>query len=314
MKIAITGGTGFVGRHLARALVASGHEPVLLARGADRRDLGVRSLSGARFVAAGLDDREELARAFEGCEAVAHLAGINRETGEQTYERVHVRGTRNVVEAAIRAGCARIALLSFVRARPDCGSPYHETKWAAEEIVRGSGLDFTVLKCGMIYGKGDHMIDHLSRAMRTAPVFASVGCRERSVRPVAVEDVARILIASLVEGRLVGRTVAVVGPETMPFSEAVRRVARTIGRRALIFPMPVFFHLLLARAAELTMKVPLLARAQARMLAEGIAEAWPPVDSLPPDLEPQTPLDERRIRAGLPDEGAFGLRDLRWFG
>ncbi|HKS95919.1 MAG TPA: NAD(P)H-binding protein, partial [Terriglobia bacterium] len=131
MKIAITGGTGFVGRHLARALAAGGHEVVLIARGVDQRDQSVRELAGASFFATSTDDQAGLVRAFTGSDAVAHCAGINRELGRQTYERVHIEGTRHVVEAAKGAGVQKIVMLSFLRARPHCGSGYHESKWAA---------------------------------------------------------------------------------------------------------------------------------------------------------------------------------------
>ena len=158
MKIAITGGTGFLGRNVARALVDAGHEVVLVARGCDQTDPSIHQLGHSRFVPIGLDDTALLAKAFEGANVVVHCAGINRELGTQTYQLVHIQGTRNVVEAARRAGVMKIILISFLRARPNCGSGYHESKWAAEEIVRGSGLDYTVLKCGVIYGKGDHML------------------------------------------------------------------------------------------------------------------------------------------------------------
>src|SRR5437660_1088730 len=136
MKIAITGATGFIGRHTARALVAAGHETVLIARGHDRRDPAIRSLVHSTFVSADLPDPAPLARAFDGCHAIAHCAGINRETAAQTYQRVHVEGTAHVIEAAHRAGVPRLLLISFLRARPHCDSPYHESKWAAEELVR----------------------------------------------------------------------------------------------------------------------------------------------------------------------------------
>ena len=164
MKVAITGGTGFVGRHLARALLLDRHEVVIVARGVDKRDPSILG-AGATIVAASTDDADSLRRAFAGCEAVAHFAGINREIGPQTYERVHVRGTKTVVEAARAAGVRKIVYLSFLRARPGCGSSYHESKWAAEEIVRASGLDYTILKSGVIYGRGDHLLDHVSRAL-----------------------------------------------------------------------------------------------------------------------------------------------------
>jgi nucleoside-diphosphate-sugar epimerase len=171
VRIAVTGGTGFVGRHLAARLAGLGHEVVLVARGVDQRPgaLAVRETPGVTVVPANVADEASLRRAFEGCDAVAHCAGVNREVGQQTYDAVHVAGTRNVVAAAEAAGVQRLTLLSFLRARPACGSPYHESKWRAEEIVRGSSLRWTVLKPGMVYGSGDHFLDHLSRALFTSP-------------------------------------------------------------------------------------------------------------------------------------------------
>lgn len=311
MKIAITGGTGFVGRHLARALAGRGREVVLVARGVDRRDESVRELPGVSMVAASLADAATLATAFAGCDAVVHCAGINREIGAQTYRRVHVDGTRHVVAAAAQAGVAKIVLLSFLRARPGWGSPYHESKWAAEEIVRRSGLDYTVIKAGVVYGRGDHLLDHLSHALHTAPVFAAVGLREQPLRPVAVEDLVAILQAALVEGRLSRQTVAVTGPEALRLSEVVRRVARVTGRPLLVLRLPVWAHRVLARGFELTMKIPLVSLAQVRILTEGVVEPATPCTPLPADLVPRRSFSDEQIRQGLPAPGPFGLRDLR---
>ena len=96
MKIAITGGTGFIGRHLAMRLAGEGIEVVLLAR----KDRGELNRPGISFIASDLSDPAILRQAFAGCDAVAHCAGINREIGQQTYDRVHIEATRNVVEAA----------------------------------------------------------------------------------------------------------------------------------------------------------------------------------------------------------------------
>jgi uncharacterized protein YbjT (DUF2867 family) len=312
MKIAITGGTGFVGRHLARELVSRGHEVVLIARGVDKRDEYIRSLPGVTFAAVGTGHVEKLVETFAGCAGVAHLAGINREIGEQTYQRVHVQGTRNVVEAAKSARVKKVLLLSFLRARPRCGSPYHESKWAAEQIVRRSGLDYTIVKAGMIYGRGDHMLDHLSHVLYTMPLFASTGLKEKESAPVAVEDVIDIMCASLVEGRLSRQTVAVVGPEKMKFSEVVRRIVKATDRRVLIFPMPVWFHYALAWMLERVMAIPLVSFAQVRILSEGVGPV-PPYDPLPEDLRPKTRFTDDQIRKGLPEPGGFGLKDLRWF-
>lgn len=293
MKIAITGGTGFVGRHLAERYAPS--------------DVVIAS----RRTGAAVDDVDALTALFQGCDVVAHCAGINREIGEQTFERVHVRGTEAVLEAARRAGVAKVILLSFLRARPASGSPYHETKWAAEELVRDSGLDYTILKAGMIYGRGDHLVDHLSRTVQTVPLFATVGLREKPIAPIPVAELVDVIVAAA-DGRLSHETVAVRGGESLMLSKAVRRVAAVLGRRVFVFPAPVIFHRMLAQVAEWTMQVPLLAKAQARMLAEGVVDATGPARELPEGLLPRQPFDEKAIRAALPDAGGFRWSDLRF--
>lgn len=294
MRVAITGGTGFVGRHLAERLGASNTVVISRRTGVD------------------VDDVDALAAAFAGCDAIAHCAGINREIGDQTFQRVHVDGTRAVLEAAKRAGVKRIVMLSFLRARPNCGSKYHETKWAAEELIRNSGLEYTILKSGMIYGLGDHMVDHVSRAVQTWPVFGTVGFRHRTVRPIPVADAVDVLVAA-VEGRIPDPTVAVMGAEELPLGDAVRRIARVRGRegKVLYVPTPIWAIRILAQVTEWLMIVPLVAKAQAKMLGEGVSEPLPWAPEVPADVRPKRPFSEENIRAAMPDEGPFGWNDLR---
>ncbi len=307
MRIAITGGTGFIGGHLARRLAAEGHELILLARGTREKQMR----SGMKFVPSDLSNQSSLTEAFAGCEAVVHCAGINRELGIQTYQKVHVEATTNVISAAKNAGARKIIMMSFLRARPHCGSAYHESKWAAEEIVRHSVLDYTVIRAGMVYGCGDHMLDHLSHALHTFPFFAMVGFKEKGVRPLAIEDLVEVLRAALIDERLSNRTFALTGAEEFYLSEAVRRVAGVTGTSVRMFRAPVWFHQLLARFWELTMNIPLAARAQVRILSEGVTEPALPCDALPEDLIPQRKFTDEQIRSGLPEPGPFTLRDLR---
>ncbi len=256
MKVAITGASGFVGTHLTHRLESEGHELVLLSR-----------------EVCDLSEVELLTQLFTGCKAVAHCAGIDHEVGAQTFARVHVEGTGNVVAAAKRAGVEKIVLLSFLRARPDCGSPYQESKWEAEEIVRNSKLDYTVLKAGVVFGRGDQMLDHLSNALHTFPVFPTAGLKEKTIRPLAVEDLVHVIRAALIDRRMKRQTVAVLGPEEIYLSEAVRRVAEVVGKRALMFPV--------------------------RILSEGVVEPGSPVVPLPYDLVPTRRFTTDQIRDGV---------------
>jgi uncharacterized protein YbjT (DUF2867 family) len=309
MRIAITGGTGFVGRHLARRLTDAGHEVVIVSRGVDKRDEAVRNSPRTTFRPVGTGDVETLASAFEGCDAVAHLGGINREIGTQTYANVHVQGTANVIEAAKRNGARKLLFLSFLRARPDCGSPYHESKWAAEELIRESGLDYTIFKAGVIYGRGDHMLDHISHALHTFPVFLLVGFRPKAMRPLAVDDLTFAMEQALTAGRLSKATLPITGPEEMDLREVAHRIARAAGRRPIILPAPVWLHYAMAWVFERTMAVPLAAKAQVRILSESLAEPTLAPDILPEDLMPRTLFSDDQIRQGLPTPARFGFRD-----
>ena len=313
MKFAITGGTGFVGRNIARKLVHEGHEVVLISRGRNQTDSSILTVSGIRYVRANLEI-SDLEEAFAGCDGIAHCAGINRELGEETYQRVHVEGTRNVISAALKAKVRKIVIISFLRARPNCGSGYHESKWAAEELIRNNGLDYTIFKCGVIYGKGDHMLDHLSHAFYTFPVFAFVGFNDQKIRPNAVEDIARLVALSLAGKAFSRQTLALVGPEELTLRNAVRRVAEVVGRKPLMFPLPIWFHYLLGWIVERIMITPMVSTAQVRMLSEGLAEPCTPCDPLPSELAPSIRFGCDQIRKGLPKPGPFRLRDIRGCG
>jgi hypothetical protein len=114
-----------------------------------------------------------------------------------------------------------------------------------------------------------------------------------------------------VDGRMPRETVAVVGAEQLLLSKAVRRVASVVGRRVVVVPWPAWAQYVLAQVAEWTMKVPLVAKAQVRMLAEGVTDAAPPAASVPDDVRPRRMFTAEQIRSSLPEPGGFGWRDLR---
>ena len=303
MKIAITGGTGFIGRHLAHELIARGHEVVVIARGLYSRN--TQPIQGATFAAMDANNAEKLQEIFNGCDAVAHCAGTSVEDERQTFEQLHVHGTRSAVMAAEKASVKKFVLISYLNVRPNTQSAYYNTKWQGEEIVRSSKLNYTILKAGLVYGQGDHLLHNLGNLLRKLPIFATVGLREKTVRLVAVEDLVRITSAALLdENRLSRQTVAVIGPEEFPFSTAARRISRSMGKPFLfVLPFPVIFQRLLAWFSERFMPKPLITKAQVQMLADGISKPLPDSQMLPDDLAPKTLFTEEQIRKGLPKLG-----------
>lgn len=299
MRIAITGGTGFIGRHLARDLISRGHEVIIISRGLYTRN--TQPIEGARLVTLNINDTDKLQEVFHGCEAVAHCAGTSIEDNKQTFQHLHVDGTQSAVTAAEHMGVKKFVLVSYLNVRPNVRSTYHTTKWQGEEIVRNSKLNYTILKAGLVYGAGDHLINNLSNLFRKLPIFAAVGLKEKTVRLVAVEDLVTVICESLLdENRFSRQTLAVLGPEEFPFSQAARRIAKAMGRPLIIVPFPVFFHRILAWFSERFMPKPLITKAQVQMLADGISQPSPESLPLPKDLAPKTLFMEEQIKKGLP--------------
>lgn len=299
MKIAITGGTGFIGRHLAKDLIARGHEVIVISRGKYTRN--TQPIEGATFISLDINDAARLTEAFRGCDAVAHCAGTSTETAEQTYQRLHVDGARSSVTAAENAGVKKFVLVSYLSVRPNVSSKYHTTKWQGEEIVRASKLNYTILKAGLVYGQGDHLINNLSNLFKRMPIFATVGIREKNVRLLAVEDLVDVIrVCLLDESRFARQTVAVTGPEEFPFSQAARRIAKALGKSIIVLPFPVLFQRILAWFSEGFMPKPLVTKSQVQMLADGISQPTPEALPLPEDMQPKTRFTEEQIQKGLP--------------
>ena len=151
MRVAVTGGTGFVGIHTVRALKDAGHEVVIVARGTTRRPKGER----VTFVQADITNAPKLAEAFAGCDAVVHLVAIIQQRGRQTFDRVNREGTERVVAAAKEAKVGHFVHQGALGADPDPRYPYLMSKWLAEQAVRASGVPYTGLRPGLIFGPGD---------------------------------------------------------------------------------------------------------------------------------------------------------------
>lgn len=308
MKIAITGGTGFVGRNLAGRLVGEGHEIVLIARGDDDRDPRVRLLRRVTLVHASVTDERRLRDAFSGCDAVVHLAGIANESAGQSFDSVHVRGTMSTVAAVRDQGVSRLVMLSPVRAAPDLTSPFHASKWSAEEIVRRSGLRHTVVRSGVVFGRGDQLLTHLSYALHHFPFFPLVGYRRNTVRPVAIADVTAVLAAAATCDRLEDQTVTAVGPGSLCLSDVVRLAAVAVERNPFFIRLPDVFRRDRPTALERVMKLPPRSRQEDPPGPDMFATA-----ELPVDLAPATRFDVDSIRTGLPDPGPYSLDDVRCY-
>lgn len=245
-KVLLTGGNGFVGRYVVRELLALGYEPVCLVRRA-AQPLGVTVVRGDLF------DTPALDLAAEGCVAAIHLVGIileNRAAGS-TFERIHTEGTRNVVAACVRAGIRRYVHMSALGSRPNASTVYFQTKWAAEELVRTSGLDWTIFRPSIIHGPDGEfmqMMKFFATSRLRMPFMPYFGSGKAQVQPVDVRDVATCFVKSLLLPATISQTYALGGPQRLSWKQLCDTCAEAItGRRRLKLPVPTLAAKLAAR-------------------------------------------------------------------
>ena len=269
MLIAVTGATGFVGRHVTELLARRGHQVRALVRG-DGRGRTAAWLPAER-TPGDLADTAALATLTRGADVVVHLVGIIVEAGAATFQAVHVDGTRRLLSAAREAGVRRFVHMSAVGARDEPGATrYHRTKWRAEELVRGSGLAYAIFRPSIISGPENRPIRTLARLHRWSPLVPVFGDGGFPTQPVWIEDVA-LAFALAAERPTVGGVFELGGPAALTYEEFVRAIGRAAGHpRPLVHvPLPI------ARAAAAALGVvgPLapLTRDQLQMLLEGSA-------------------------------------------
>ncbi len=227
MKIFLTGGTGFVGGHLRKALLANGHEIRLLTH----KKGGVTG-PGVEEVEGDVARPETFAANVNGCDATINLVGIIREFPgrEATFERLHVEATRNVIEAARAAGIRRHLQMSALGTRPGATSAYHRTKYRAEELVRGSGLDWTIFRPSIIFGPQDAFVNLLAGYIRGYPAVPVIGDGKYRIQPISADDVARCFTLALELPAAIGQTFELCGPDRLSYNEMLDVIGRALGK------------------------------------------------------------------------------------
>jgi uncharacterized protein YbjT (DUF2867 family) len=220
--ILVTGGTGFVGRHLVARLLESGAQVRLLVRSA-------AAVPGAEVCRGDVRDLAAAIPAARGCEAVIHLVGIIREHRGATFRRVHVGGTRTVVRACQEAGVLRLLHMSALGTRPYARSRYHRTKWEAEEIVRASGLAATIFRPSVIFGVASSFLPQLRSLLHRGPVIPIIGPGTALLQPIWIEDVVSCFLGALQNADTAGRAYDLGGPETYGFEQLLDLLAQEEG-------------------------------------------------------------------------------------
>src|SRR5579864_2911425 len=235
--VVITGAFSYTGKYTTRLLLSRGYEVRTLTFHPERENpFGDR----VQIFPYNFERPEELRRSLQGASTLINTYWVRFPRGNVNFDTA-VRNTRALVEAAKDAGVQRIVHVSI--ANPSLESPlgYYRGKAQTEQAVRDSGIRYAILRPTVIFGAEDILINNIAWFVRHFPAFGIPGDGSYGIRPIYVEDMARLL-ADAAEQKA-STVIDAVGPETFSFEELVRMIAVKVGRsvRLIRLPMPLAY-------------------------------------------------------------------------
>ncbi|WP_435069006.1 complex I NDUFA9 subunit family protein [Haloplanus sp. C73] len=238
MKILVTGGSGFVGRHLCRELKSRGHSVTALARRPSEGDLpgGVEKAMGD------VTAYDSLLEPMRGQDIVVNLVALSPlfkpSGGDEMHDRVHRQGTENVVQAAEEMGVEKIAQMSALGADPNGDTAYIRAKGEAEEIVRSSSLRYVIFRPSVIFGDGGEFV---SFTKKLAPPYLTPlpGGGKTRFQPLWIGDLVPMLATAIEDDAYDEGVYELGGPEKLTLAEIARIVHGSEGRPATVIPVPM---------------------------------------------------------------------------
>ena len=273
MRVAVVGGTGFIGTYITEELIKACFQPRLLVRPGSEGKLTGATLE---TVTGALEDNQSLRRLLHGCDAVIYSVGILREDRAAgiTFNRLQYEGVVAVRDAALESGVKRFILIS-ANGVEAAKTPYQTTKLKAEQALAGCGLRTTIVRPSVVFGDPLGRMEfatQLYRDMVAAPMPAVAFHNGKrgpiEMSPIAVRDVASAVVRSLKDSTTYGETLELGGPEALRWSEMVQRIAEATNRRKVQIPVPVGIMRLAAAALDWLPAFP-VTRDQLTMLAQG---------------------------------------------
>ena len=248
----VFGGSGFLGRHIVRALARDGWRIRVAVRRPDLagflRPLGV--VGQIEPVQANLRYPDSIAAALEGATAVLNVAGIPRQSGRQSYEAVHVAGAEAIARAAAAAGVDSLVHVSGIGADPQSANVYIASKGRGEAAVRAASPGAIILRPSVVFGPEDDFLNRFGALARALPALPLVGGGATRLQPVFVGDVALAALAVLDDPSAAGRVYELGGPQVLTLREIAELTLRIVERRRVLASLPFGLAKLIAWSTE----------------------------------------------------------------
>ena len=278
MKVALFGGTGFVGSYIIKELIKEGFSPcVLIRRGSESKILSV-----CEIVSGNIENQDSIIDTINNTEAIIYNIGIIREYASKgiTFEKLHLQGLKNCIDVAIKLGVNRFILMSANGVKPD-GTDYQKTKWHAEELLKGSGLNWTIFQPSLIfgdpggYGRSEfctQLRDDMLNLPIPAPLFYTgifpIKAGSFCLSPIHVSNVAEFFVKAIDKPESIGHTYDLGGMKSHTWKEIIHEVAIANGQLTWKIPVPVFGVRMVAALLDRFEWFP-VTRDQITMLIEG---------------------------------------------
>jgi uncharacterized protein YbjT (DUF2867 family) len=234
----LVGASGFLGRYVLNALLADGHQCVVLSRAAVRH-IDMQMMPGVELVQADVYDESALASQFEDADAVVSMAGILNEKGSsgKGFHKVHVEIVQAIIGACVRAGVSRILHVSALHAGKG-SSHYLKSKAEAENLLKqASELNVTVFQPSVIFARGDSFFNRFATMLQLSWMMP-LACPKSRLQPVYAGDVAAVMVASLDDPMTWGKDYQLGGPESYTLKQLVEWTAQTMGVKRTVIGLP----------------------------------------------------------------------------
>lgn len=237
--ILVTGATGFIGRHLVERLMQEGRAIRCLIP--EHRLHQLPWENPPEIIVGNVLDEEALFRAVTGVHAIIHLENAQWWGRPRDFERIELGGTRNLITAARAARVGRLITISHLGAASAAAYTLMRYKGMVEEAIRSSGLAYTIIRSGIVFGEEDAFINHIAMQLQANPFFFLMpGHGEIVLHPIYIDDLVTAIVCSLDSIDVVDQTLEIGGPEYITLRDLIRTIMRVSGMYRPIIPTPPY--------------------------------------------------------------------------